>query len=73
MGAGTGGTKWPMGLARTLLGRNYVATILTECPKGHERTITFDERTPEQEWILTCPLCGAEHEIVAPQILRSDL
>jgi len=48
-------------------------TDLTECPKGHERTITCDARTPKQEWLLTCPLCGSEHTIVAPQILRSDL
>lgn len=48
-------------------------TFLTECPMGHERTITVDQRTPEQDWTLTCPLCGGEHRILAPEILRSDL
>ena len=40
---------------------------------GHERTLTVDKRKPEQEWTLTCPLCGNEHQLRAPEILRSDL
>ncbi|HET7186249.1 MAG TPA: hypothetical protein VFI82_16310, partial [Terriglobales bacterium] len=63
----------PMWIPIPLIGHSKRITDLTECPKGHERTITCDARTPEQEWLLTCPLCGAEHTIVAPSILHSDL
>jgi rRNA maturation protein Nop10 len=62
-----------MWLTTAVLWRTSIKTVLTECPMGHERTLTIDKRKPEQEWTLTCPLCGGEHEIVAPQILRSDL
>ena len=48
-------------------------TVVTACPMGHERTITLKRRTPEQDWTLTCPLCGGQHQIVAPEIVRSDL
>ena len=62
-----------MWLTTALTARASLETILTVCPKGHERTLTYDERTPEQDWTLTCPLCGAEHRLVLPEILRSDL
>ncbi len=48
-------------------------TMLTVCPSGHERTLTYDERTPERDWTLTCPLCGREHRLILPEIRRSDL
>ncbi len=62
-----------MRLLNTITSRFNRVTVLTECPKGHERAITCDKRTPKQDWTLACPLCGAEHRIVVPQILRSDL
>ena len=62
-----------MWLATALTGRSSQVTVLTACPKGHERIITYDDRTPEQDWTLTCPLCGAEHRLFLPEILRSDL
>ncbi len=62
-----------MWLTTALLWQSNRKTVVTECPMGHERTITFDQRTPAQEWTLTCPLCGVEHQLQAPLILRSDL
>ena len=61
---------WP---TTALLWHSSKRTVVTECPMGHERTITYDQRTPEQEWTLTCPLCGGEHHMLAPEILCSDL
>jgi transcription elongation factor Elf1 len=49
------------------------ATFITSCPMGHERAITVDQRTPAQEWTLTCPICGDQHQLRAPQIISSDL
>jgi hypothetical protein len=66
-------TRLLMWRSGTLVWRPGETTFLTECPMGHERTITVDQRTPEQDWTLTCPLCGGEHRLVAPEILRSDL
>lgn len=48
-------------------------TFITSCHMGHERSLTVDERTPEQDWTLTCPLCGDVHYLRAPQIIASDL
>ena len=48
------------------------ATTLTECPKGHERWVTFQSGTPEREWTLICPLCGEEKKIVLPEIIKAD-
>lgn len=48
------------------------ATTLTQCPMGHERWVTYQSGTPEQEWILICPLCGEEKKIVLPQIVKAD-
>ena len=48
------------------------ATTLTECPKGHERWVTFQAGTPEREWVLICPLCGEERRIVLPEIVKAD-
>lgn len=62
-----------MWLTTALLWHTRKSTVVTECPMGHERTITFDQRTPEQEWTLSCPICGGEHQLIAPEILRSDL
>lgn len=70
--AGRGQTSL-MWLTTVLPFRSSIKVMLTECPKGHERTLTIDQRQPEREWTLTCPLCGGEHSIVAPEILRSDL
>ena len=48
-------------------------TFITACHMGHERSITVDQNTPMQEWTLTCPLCGDEHQLSAPRIVGSDL
>ena len=66
-------TKLLLWRSGTSIWRPGQTTFLTECPRGHERTITVDQRTPERDWTLTCPLCGGEHRVVAPEILRSDL
>ena len=48
-------------------------TFITACHMGHERSITVDQNTPMQDWTLTCPLCGDEHRLRAPQIIASDI
>ncbi|MGH9522815.1 MAG: hypothetical protein ACRD3E_09815 [Terriglobales bacterium] len=56
-----------------MLFSNATRTFITSCHMGHERSLTVDERTPMQDWTLTCPLCGDEHRLRAPQIVGSDI
>ncbi len=54
------------------MSKSTEAVVLTECPKGHERSVTVQEGTPLISWTLVCPLCGEEHQEVLPQILAAD-
>ncbi len=47
-------------------------TVITECPCGHERLLTLLKNSAEQWWTLTCPICGAEHQLFLPQIIAAE-
>ncbi len=47
-------------------------TVVTECPCGHERLLTLRKDSPEQWWALTCPICGAEHQLLLPEIIAAE-
>ncbi len=47
-------------------------TVVTECPCGHERLLTLLKNSAEQWWTLTCPICGAEHELFLPEIIAAE-
>jgi hypothetical protein len=46
-------------------------SVLTACPKQHERILVVLSKTPMQQWTLTCPICGEENQIVTKEIVKA--
>lgn len=47
-------------------------SVLTACPKQHERILTVLSKTEMQSWTLTCPICGEENQVITKQIIAAE-
>lgn len=46
-------------------------SVLTACPKQHERILRVLSNSPVQSWTLTCPICGEENQVITKEIVKA--